>query len=63
VCTGNETIRDTSAGHGREVRLARDYKLRELSGAVYIGSYESGNYVLRKRKDEILATRHTRPAG
>jgi hypothetical protein len=55
VCTGNETIRDTSDGRGQELRPEHNYKLRELTGAVYIGSFGSGNYVFGKRKDEILA--------
>jgi hypothetical protein len=62
LCSGNETIRDTSDGRGPELRLARDYKLRELAGPVFIGSYGSGNYVLGKRKNEILADPRTRVA-
>lgn len=61
VCTGNETIRDTSDGRGQELLLERDYKLQELTGTVYIGSYGSGNYVLGRRKDEILADPRARP--
>jgi hypothetical protein len=61
-CGSNFTVRDTANGRGRELRVVRDYKLRELTGPLYIGSYGSGNYVLGKRKDEILADPRTRGA-
>lgn len=62
LCSGNETIRDRSDGGGRELQLQRDYKLRELVGPTFIGSYGSGNYVLGKRKNEILSDPRTRKA-
>jgi hypothetical protein len=60
VCVGNRVISDRSDGKGRELRLGRDYKLRELIGPVYVGSYGSGNYVAGQRRDEILADPRTR---
>ena len=61
-CGRNITVRDTNDGMGVTLRLAGGYKLQELTGPVFVGSYGSGNYVLGARKDEILADPRTRIA-
>ena len=60
-CTGNVTIRDHSDGRGPTLEVGRDYKVRELTGPVFVGSYGSGNYVVLTRKPDILADPRTRP--
>jgi hypothetical protein len=59
-CSGNETIRDKADARGPQVGLGAGYELGELGGPVFIGSYGSGNYVLGKRKNEILSDPRTR---
>jgi len=62
LCAGNFTVRDQANGVGKTLEAIRDYKVRELTGPLYVGSYGSGNYVLGGRKDEILADPRTRIA-
>ncbi len=55
LCTFERLIKDVANGRATEdLRLGRDYELRELTGPVFSGSYGSGNYVFGKRKPDLL---------
>ena len=53
-CAFERGFKDIADGRGTELRPNRDYELRELTGPVFSGSYGSGNYVLGKRKPDLL---------
>jgi hypothetical protein len=58
---GRKVVIDLANGAGE--RLDRNnYKLSELTGPVFVGSYGSGNYVVLTRKADILADPRARAA-
>jgi hypothetical protein len=58
---GRKFLVDVANGQGRTMRLGR-YKLAELVGQPFIGSYGTGNYVVLTRRPDILSDPRTRGA-
>ena len=62
VCLKTRITRDLASDRGQALRLDRDYRLSELTGPVFAGSYGSGNYVLVTRRPDVLSDPRLRGA-
>ncbi len=62
ICIYESATCDLADGRGPSIALGRDgYELRELRGPpLFQGSYGSGNYVLGKKKPDVLSDPRTR---